>query len=331
LQGLHWQDLKHSKPLRWFWYALGGMFCYEFLPAYIFPWLNSVSIPCLAAMNATGAKAATLTNIFGGATNNEGLGLFSLSFDWQYITSFQTSLPLKLQVHAAVGLGICYIVMAGIYWGNVWGAQSLPFMSTSLRSADGSRYPTAKVFVDGILDKAALAKYGLPKLTGTFAYSMVMANAAIGALLTHCVLFWGGDVKRAYQSAKKGSYDDRHHAYMEKNYKETPWWWFVIVLVVSFVLGLVVVIKEDITLPPWAYVVSLILGSIIAPFVSASSMDLLSTHMLTISLQSTLLYSRYGNGIATNNLSKMLAGLMIPDRPIGEPLQHRYHYKRPNH
>ena len=37
---------------------------------------------------------------------------------------------------------------------------------------------------------------------------------------------------------------------------------------------------------------------------------------LTI-LQSTLLYSRYGNGIATNNLSKMIAGLLVPERPIG--------------
>jgi hypothetical protein len=30
-----------------------------------------------------------------------------------------------------------------------------------------------------------------------------------------------------------------------------------------------------------------------------------------------LLYARYGNGIATNNLSKMLAGLMLPGRPVG--------------
>ena len=34
-------------------------------------------------------------------------------------------------------------------------------------------------------------------------------------------------------------------------------------------------------------------------------------------IQSTLLYSRFGNGIATNNLSKMLAGLILPERPIG--------------
>jgi hypothetical protein len=38
---------------------------------------------------------------------------------------------------------------------------------------------------------------------------------------------------------------------------------------------------------------------------------------VTDGLQSTLLYSRYGNGIATNNLSKMLAGLIVPERPIG--------------
>lgn len=49
LQGLHWQDLKNSKPLRYFWYSFGGMFAYEWFPAYIFPWLNSVSIPVCGA------------------------------------------------------------------------------------------------------------------------------------------------------------------------------------------------------------------------------------------------------------------------------------------
>jgi hypothetical protein len=56
---------------------------------------------------------------------------------------------------------------------------------------------------------------------------------------------------------------------MAKNYKEVPWWWYMIVLVFSFILGLVVVIKENITMPVWAYVVSLIVGIIVAPFVSA--------------------------------------------------------------
>ncbi len=136
LQGLHWQELKSSKPIRFFWYAFGGMFFYEFFPAYIFPWLNSVSIPCLASMHATGDKAAVLTNLFGGALNNEGLGLFSsfirlairkmtLAPLLRYrftrggrprptranalqIGSFNTSLPLKLQAHSAVGFLVCF-------------------------------------------------------------------------------------------------------------------------------------------------------------------------------------------------------------------------------
>ncbi|KAE8445208.1 hypothetical protein EG329_013580 [Mollisiaceae sp. DMI_Dod_QoI] len=298
LQGLHWQDLKNSKPLRFFWYAFGGMFFYEFLPAYIFPWLNSVSIPCIASMRASGNKAAILTNLFGGSINNEGLGLFSFSFDWQYITSFQTSLPLKLQANAAAGFIFCFAAMLGIYYSNGWDAKSFPFMSTRLLSEDGSKYPIGKVFAGGVLDKDALAQYGIPRLSGSFAYAMFMANAAIGALIAHCFLFWGGDIAKAYKSARKGSYDDRHHMHMVKHYKETPWSWYVGILVFSFVLGLVVVIKEDITLPAWAYVISLLLGIFIAPF-------------------STILYSRYGNGIATNNLSKMLAGLMLPERPIG--------------
>ena len=61
---------------------------------------------------------------------------------------------------------------------------------------------------------------------------------------------------------------------MVKHYKETPWWWYMIVLVLSFVLGLVVVIKENITLPAWAYVVALILGVLIAPFVSLRPFNL---------------------------------------------------------
>jgi hypothetical protein len=113
LQNLHWSDLRTSKKLRWFWYAFSFMSVYQIIPGYMFPWLNSVSIPCLASMKATGAKAAILTNIFGGALNNEGLGILNFSFDWQYvsstdlachaklicqITSAATSLPLVRQV-----------------------------------------------------------------------------------------------------------------------------------------------------------------------------------------------------------------------------------------
>ena len=69
--------------------------------------------------------------------------------------------------------------MLGIYYTNAWGAKSLPFMSTRLLTQDGSAYPTAKVFTGGVLDTDALAIYGNPSLSGSFAYAMFMANAAV--------------------------------------------------------------------------------------------------------------------------------------------------------
>jgi hypothetical protein len=54
---------------------------------------------------------------------------------------------------------------------------------------------------------------------------------------------------------------------MAKNYKEAPWWWYIALLVFSFILGLIVVTTQNVTLPAWAYVVSLLLGMFIAPLV----------------------------------------------------------------
>jgi hypothetical protein len=89
----------------------------------------------------------------------------------------------------------------------------------------------------------------------------------IGALVAHIILFWGGDTVRAFKAAKRGVFDDPHHAHMAKHYKEAPWWWYMMVLVISFVLGLIVVIKENVTLPVWAYVIALLLGTIVSPLV----------------------------------------------------------------
>lgn len=69
--------------------------------------------------------------------------------------------------------------MIGIYYTNAWGSKSLPFMSSRLLSDDGSAYPIKKVFAGGVLDTDALAIYGNPNITGTFAYAMFMANAAV--------------------------------------------------------------------------------------------------------------------------------------------------------
>lgn len=78
---------------------------------------------------------------------------------------------------------------------------------------------------------------------------------------------------------------------MAKHYKEAPWWWYIVVLVGSFVLGLIVVTKENITLPVWAYVVSLLVGIFISPLVSSQPQrvdrgsDIVSEHPSLLSIR----------------------------------------------
>jgi hypothetical protein len=69
--------------------------------------------------------------------------------------------------------------MLGIYYSNAWGSKSLPFMSTRLLLANGSQYPIGDVFAGGALNTTALESTGIPLLSGSFAYSMFMANAAV--------------------------------------------------------------------------------------------------------------------------------------------------------
>ena len=61
--------------------------------------------------------------------------------------------------------------------------------------------------------------------------------------------------------------------------------------------GLVVVLTQHTTLPWYGYIASLLLGTVVAPF-------------------SGILYALLGNGISTNNLTKMVGGLIVPGRPL---------------
>lgn len=295
-QAFHWDESFSARRTKAFWWSFGGMGLYEILPSYIFPTLNSISIPCFASMHAPKHIQQTLTNIFGGAQSNEGMGLLSISLDWQYITSSQMSLPLIQQANSWIGYAVCYIAMAAIYYGNVWGAKSFPFMSTSIFSDSGHKYNQTAVFVNGILDKAKLEAVGYPNVTGTYAWGMLMRNAAIGALVTHVVLFWGKDVLRNLRDARNKTQPDRHWKAMQK-YPEAPHWWYLVLLFISFVFGLIVVLTQHTTLPWYSYLVSLVLGAVVAPF-------------------SAVLYAILGNGISTNNLTKMIGGVVSPGRPL---------------
>jgi hypothetical protein len=107
---------------------------------------------------------------------------------------------------------------------------------------------------------------------------------------------------------------DRHFAAMAE-YPEAPWYWYSFLLVISFLAGLIVVIKGGTTLPVWGYIVALLTGCECAHILLGT----LFSHgrlVAFIAPFSNLLYARLGNGIATNNLVKMIAGGLHPGKPV---------------
>lgn len=277
-----------------------AMFFWEPIASFIWPWFNGVSIPCLASMKAKPPTRKILMTIFGGISSNEGQGLFSFSFDWQYITSKYMSLPLIQQANSWAGIVLSYIMCFALYYGGAWGAKKYPFMSTAMFDANtGKVYNQTAVFgKTAILDTEQLAIHGLPRLTATNVWANMAAMAAIGGLFMHIGLFHGPKVKRALTQAWKKEQTDPHYKIMQENYKDVPMWWYVAVLLVGFFLGLASIYVGHTTLDPWAYVVAILLGCIVAPF-------------------SLCLYGLLGTSISTNNLSKMLCGVLQPGKPVG--------------
>ncbi|KAF9225684.1 OPT superfamily oligopeptide transporter [Gyrodon lividus] len=302
-QALHFDTAANRKRVRLFWTAFAAMFAWEIVPSYIFPLLGGFSIFCLASQHASPAVQDVFTNIFGGAAGNEGLGLLSLSLDWQYITSAYMSYPLVQQANSWIGYTLCYVIFVAIYYSNAWNSKTLPMMSSSIFSANGSIYDQDAVFGSTFqLNQTALEEIGLPYLTGSNVWLNITNSLAIGGLIAHCVFFWSPVVREAFVQARSGTQPDPHWKAMQK-YKEVPYWWYICLLVLSFVAGLVAVLKGQTTLPWYSFVVALLFGSFVTPF-------------------SQLLFARMGSGIATNQLMKMVAGAIAPGRPVANLYVH---------
>ncbi|RDI88757.1 hypothetical protein Vi05172_g1429 [Venturia inaequalis] len=296
-QTLHFDPAANKNRLRKFGWAFSLSALWEVFPAYIIPWFGGISVFCLASINAAPNLQSVFTKIFGGASSNEGLGLFNISLDWQYIQSTYLSLPFKQQVNSWIGYAIWYAMTLALYYGNVWDAKKFPFMSSSLFTSKGTKFSTKAILNDkGTINFDKLNAIGLPSLTSTTVWGYFTANLAIGALISHVFIFYGKDMVKAWKQARARTQPDIHYQGMLK-YKEVPMWWYYVLFLLAFVAGLVVTILPGTTLPVWGYIIALLLGAFIAPF-------------------SCTLYGLYGTGVSTNAISKMVAGILHPGRPL---------------
>ncbi|KAI1097469.1 putative OPT peptide transporter Mtd1 [Jackrogersella minutella] len=296
-QNLHFDRVANRGRVIKFAWAVSFAAVWEIFPAYIITWFSGISIFCLASINAPENTRTIFSKIFGGASSNEGLGILNFSLDWQYIQSQYLSLPIKQQLNSWIGYIILYAALFGLYYSDTWNARSFPFMSTSLFLGNGTVFQPTTVLNDkGVIDDDKLGEVGLPYLTSSTVWGYFTQSVAIGALIVHVIIFFGKDMVTAWKQARSRTQPDPHYQAMLK-YKEVPLWWYLILFVLCFFAGLAVNIIGETTLPAWGYIISLLLGSFIAPF-------------------SCILYGLYGSGVSTNQISKMVAGAVHPGLPL---------------
>ncbi|KAJ6507971.1 OPT oligopeptide transporter protein-domain-containing protein [Mycena vitilis] len=306
-----------SKRLRLFWIAFIVIFFWEILPEWMFPLLTGFSVFCLA-----NPRSQDFTRIFGGSNGNEGLGLLSLCFDWQYISDNNPmTIPLKAQFSSFVGNILCIVVFVAVYYSNIWNAKSFPFLSQELFYANGSVYDQLLILNNNFeVDPTMLAEQGLPFYAATWVVALLGTNLGTAATFTHLLLWnrddlrgawswmapsalkesWAGFNWRFWQDdgmrEKDGQDIDPHYREMLK-YSDAPNSWYIVTLVLSIVVSLVVIYKADSTLPWWGFTISLLLATISILFFGS-------------------LYAITGLQFSIQPFVQMIGGFIHPRKPV---------------
>ncbi|KAH7889787.1 OPT oligopeptide transporter protein-domain-containing protein [Phlebopus sp. FC_14] len=267
LQSMHFGGLLNRKKMKYFWMVFTAIFCWEIVPTWIFPLLTAFSVICLA----DNGGSPVIRNLFGAGSSNEGLGLLSFGFDWTLITqAYPLYWPLQTQVSSWIGMLLCYALMMGCYYGDVFQGYSrgLPFMSTALFSSNGSTYDQSAILnSNNQLDPVKYAEVGPPYMTTTYAVSLLVSYASMGAAFSH-ILLWNWrelwDAFGGFNFLKSGQdFDDVHFQKM-KAYKEVPQWWYLTLFFVSLALAIGMAYVDINTLPWWSVIVFTIIAFILA-------------------------------------------------------------------
>ncbi|KAG1868586.1 OPT oligopeptide transporter protein-domain-containing protein [Suillus subluteus] len=173
------------------------IFIWEIFPKWIFLLLTGLSIFCLAAPNN-----AAVSRVFGGSNGNEGLGLLSICFDWQYISSNAGNLmtiPLRAQLSSFIGYVLCMVVFVAVFYNNIWEYQNFPFLAQLLFYENGTVYDQTLIMNSNYeVDPTLVAEQGLPFYAGTWIINLLSTNLGLTATFTHLLLWNKDDLHAAW-------------------------------------------------------------------------------------------------------------------------------------
>ncbi|KAG1891164.1 OPT oligopeptide transporter protein-domain-containing protein [Suillus subluteus] len=284
--------IEARRRLKVFYFVFTAIFIWEMFPEWIFPLLTGLSIFCLAAPNN-----AAVSRVFGGSNGNEGLGLLSICFDWQYISGGINPMviPLKAQLSSFIGYILCMVVFVAIFYNNIWESQNFPFLSQLLFYENGTIYNQTLIMNSNYeVDPTLVAEQGLPFYPGAWIINLLSTNLGLAATFTHLLLWNKDDLRAAWTwmnmdtlRSWRANFDwkfwkhngkrevpantedlDPHYREMLK-YPDAPNSWYLLTLALSFTVGLVVIYETNSTLPWWGFVIAVLLAAVSILFFGA--------------------------------------------------------------
>ncbi|KAF8271274.1 OPT oligopeptide transporter [Lactarius quietus] len=309
----------NKKRLKLFYAAFSAIFLWEIFPEWMFPLLTGLSVFCLA-----NPRSPDFTRVFGGSNGNEGLGLLSICFDWQYISGLVNpfTIPLQAQVSNFIGYILCMVVFVAVYYNNIWQSKNFPFLSQELFYENGTIYDQLLILNDQLeVDPTLLAEQGLPFYAGTWIVYLLSSNIGMAATFTHLLLWNRNDLRRAWSWLNKDSLKqmrsdfnwriweadgkrevspdedmDPHYREMLK-YPDAPNSWYAAILVAAFITAMVIIYKTNSTLPWWGFVIACMLAALSILFFGS-------------------LYAITGLALIIQPFVQMIGGFLHPGKPM---------------
>ncbi|KAG0142146.1 hypothetical protein CROQUDRAFT_50677 [Cronartium quercuum f. sp. fusiforme G11] len=255
-----------------------GILIYETIPGYIAPALQAISPWCL-----TLPAVPAVTNLFGGSLVGEGLGLFSVSADWQLIVDW-----------SAMAFGI--FLMSAAYRYDWFGGGKLPFISFELLDQVGNVYNfTQTVNPDGTENVEGVQKLGLPSFSTSLIIGLSGILLAASSSITSGLLFHWNELSGVFKQTGDSALEDPNRK-LCKSYADVPSYVFAILGVIAAVIAFVCLSRSGLS---WVAVTS---GLFVAGL---------------LSLAVGIFFGEVGIQLPCNGVFQMIGGCLFPGNAIG--------------
>ncbi|KAK5987748.1 Oligopeptide transporter 2 [Cladobotryum mycophilum] len=259
----------HMSRYKFFFIAFTAMFCYFWLPGYVFTALSTFNWMTWIAPNNRNLVAIT--------GSISGLGLNPIpTLDWNILASIADPLmlPYFTTLNLFSGCFFTMFIVIGFYYSNAFSTAYLPINSNQPFDHFAKPYNVSSILDHrGILDEQKYQAYSPPYLSAGAIVINLCYFSTYTAALTHGFLhhrheIWMGskDLINSFRPSKRNEGARAQHldvhSRLMKEYREVPEWWYIVILIISIAIGCVALAHWPTYTSPAVVVYGLILAVI---------------------------------------------------------------------